>query len=253
MKRIHNIPNPVVLLLAFFIVSASLPQTQATTFTQTRYMLDGVTSFSNPTQLAFYDYDGSISYDYGQSLNLTTNNAVQFGIRVYHGNYNGTYYGEVTSGTPVAVVERSTVGEGLQNATWTDSATTPLNRTSLLEIQVKYRRKVGTFWTSWGAWTGKLNGYQSTYDSEPLGALQLINSTWNVYYFTAMRQAGTYKWFEFYWGNNGTSYGNRVEGISYDDGVTDTFSTDFSTGMFLGATGGGIIALIVGFAISKKH
>jgi len=96
-----------------------------------------------------------------------------WGIRVWKVNSSGVET-EITSGTPVAVVSRTTeVGGLLLSATWA----CPL--TSLVSTDAIIVRVYGQFGTDpWGLFPG------AEFITEQLGAQSLDSATWTVYYYT---------------------------------------------------------------------
>lgn len=242
----------MTVFLAFLVVSASLPQAQASVFTQIRYMttdphFDFMTGTAYDGLLTYQSAKG-VGYDFGRSLNATTHTKVQNGIRVWLWEYNGSVGTELTSGTPIAVVERTSAGEGLQNATWTPPLTN-LTRTQYFEVRVYYRRFV-VIWLAWTLWTGINLGLSADFITESLGMTQLLNASWNVYYYTAFKTAGTFKWFEYYWGN--ATYNSRIENIQLEDGVTAA-TNNLPSGFMLGAIITIPIGIILAITLKKRH
>jgi len=101
---------------------------------------------------------------------------VYWGIRVWKRDAAGAET-EITAGTPVAQVSRSSDGAGLQSNTWNCTQTT---LTSTDSIVVRVYIKFGS-----GAWTllGLASPY-SVYSTEQIGASQLDAATWTVHYYT---------------------------------------------------------------------
>jgi len=125
---------------------------------------------------------------------------VYWGIRVWKREADGTET-EVTAGTPVAVVSR-TSGSGVQSATW-DCPQTALNSDDAVVVRVYSR--VGS-----GAWNAR-----ATFITEQLGASQLDSATWTVYYYTGYTYNPRWNMFsaDFSWGSD--DYPSRIEGFSY--------------------------------------
>jgi hypothetical protein len=123
-----------------------------------------------------------------------------WGVRVWKRSSVGTET-ELTSGSPVAVVSRTTSGSGLQSATWACPATN-LSATDCLVVRVYYKFD----WTSYTQ-CGQFISLQ-------LNATHLEARTWTVYYYTQRSyNSGTHKtYMYYYWDNN---YNSRIENANY--------------------------------------
>jgi len=99
----------------------------------------------------------------------TESNTVYWGIRVWKRNSAGTET-EVTSGTPVAQVSRSTSGYGIQSATWNCPNTTLASTDSIV---------VRVYCMNSGNWI-----LQATFTTKRLNAQTADPATWHVYYWT---------------------------------------------------------------------
>jgi hypothetical protein len=123
-----------------------------------------------------------------------------WGVRVWKRSSVGTET-ELTSGSPVAVVSRTTSGSGLQSATWACPATN-LSVTDCLVVRVYYKFD----WTSYTQ-CGQFITLQ-------LNATTLAASTWTVYYYTQRSYSpSTHKtYMYYYWDNN---YNSRIENVNY--------------------------------------
>ena len=132
---------------------------------------------------------------------------VTWGIRVWKRNSAGTET-EITAGTPVAQVSRSTSAEGIQSNTWA-CPLTALNSTDAIVVRV-YINIGGFGWTE-----------QASFITEQLEASQLDSVTWTVYYYTYRSQyAGSpklglpaYTRGRFYWGSS--TYNSRIENFTW--------------------------------------
>ncbi len=124
-----------------------------------------------------------------------------WGIRVWERSANGTEV-ELTSGSPVAAVSRSSSGQGLQSATWNCPATS-LNPTDSLVVRVYYKFDFQSYSLS------------SQFTTVQLNATSLTGQTWTVYYYTSRsynsQQHKTYVY--YYWDN---TYLSRIENLDYD-------------------------------------
>jgi len=111
-----------------------------------------------------------------------------WGIRVWKRTSAGVET-EITAGTPVATVSRTTDGYGMQSNTWT-CPLTAMNPTDAIVVRV---------YTECDGW--KLT---ATFITEQLGADTLDNALWRVYYYTKRYtnlMTGRY-YYTFYWGIN---------------------------------------------------
>lgn len=169
---------------------------------ETRYMrsdqhtVNGVTAYklgTAQTAVAQYYYSET-----------SGSRSVSWGIQVFKVTAGGSQ-SEITGGTPVAVVTRTTSGSGMQSATW-NCPETQLSSTDAILVQVYMR--FGT--ASWMLC--------AEFITEQLGASKLDSATWTVYYHTTrgvyvdeMGQPWTYGYFR--WGTS--TYNSRIEGFAY--------------------------------------
>jgi hypothetical protein len=127
--------------------------------------------------------------------------ACYWGIRVWKRSANGTEV-ELTSGSPVAVVSRSSSGQGLQSATWTCPATS-LNPTDSLVVRVYYKFDFQSSYTLSGQFT-----------TVQLNATSLAGETWTIYYYTRRSyNTQTHRTTIYYYWDN--TYGSRIENLKY--------------------------------------
>jgi hypothetical protein len=126
-----------------------------------------------------------------------------WGIQVWKRDASGTEI-LLTSGI-VAQVMRASQGQGIQSATWNCSLTS-LSPTDTIVARVY--QKIGNY-----AW--QLAG---TFTTEQLGATQLDNSTWQVYYYTKLTfsnpKFGEKTTATFYWGT--TTYNSNIQNFEYN-------------------------------------
>ena len=122
------------------------------------------------------------------------------GIRVWRRSSGGVET-EITSGTPVAVVQRDALGEGWQVGTWTCPLTS-LDSTD--SIVVRTYMKIGA-----GGWV--LSG---TWTTEQLGAQSLDNVAWSVHYYTILLEASPAAW-EWYFSFGDVTHGSYIEGFTW--------------------------------------
>ena len=120
--------------------------------------------------LQAYKLDTSQSASYLEAnVTETESNTVYWGIRVWKRNSAGTET-EITRGTPVAQVTRSTSGYGIQSATWNCPNTT-LASTDSAVFRV--------YCMNSGNWI-----LQATFTTNRLNAQTANPATWTVYYWT---------------------------------------------------------------------
>lgn len=128
-----------------------------------------------------------------------------WGIQVWKRNASG-YETQLSSGI-VAQVSRTSQGQSIQSATW-NCPFTSLNPTDT--IVVRTYQKIGS-----GSWQ-----LAATFTTEQLGATQLDNSTWTVYYYTKLTWTYIPKYeieetkATFYWGT--TTYNSHIKNFEYN-------------------------------------
>lgn len=128
-------------------------------------------------------------------------NSGDWGIRVWKRASGGTET-EITSGTPVAQVSRTTDGSGIQTNTWACPETT-LASTDAIVVKV-YVRPDG------GSWVEK-----ETFITTQLSASKLDAATWLVSYWTQLDTTNEYAAFRF----GSTSYNSQIGNFKYTAGV----------------------------------
>jgi hypothetical protein len=123
-----------------------------------------------------------------------------WGVRVWKRSSVGAET-ELTSGSPVAVVSRTSSGSGLQSATWACPGTS-LSVTDCLVVRVYYKFD----WTNYTQC--------SQFITLRLNATSLAASTWTVYYYTQRSyNISMHKTFMYYyWDNN---YNSRIENVAH--------------------------------------
>ncbi len=186
----------------------------------------------NPQPIPHLEYDGNVAVTvpplYMRSDQHTVNNATMYklmenhtqtarsvnssvtdpeneaycywGVRVWKRSSSGTET-ELTSGSPVALVSRTSSGSGPQSTTWACPATN-LSATDCLVVRVYYKFD----WTSYTQC--------SQFITLQLNVATLAASTWTVYYYTQRSyNSGTHKtYMYYYWDNN---YNSRIENAYY--------------------------------------
>lgn len=131
--------------------------------------------------------------------------AVYTGIRVWKRNVDGNET-EITGGSPVAVAYRSASGSGLVSATWICPLTS-LELTDAVVVRVYMRLGVSGVWS-----------LASEFITEQLGATQLDNVTWTVYYWLELSiikdpELGYISSGIFRWGTS--TYNSRIENFAW--------------------------------------
>ncbi len=124
-----------------------------------------------------------------------------WGIRVWKRDSEGTMI-EITSGSIVATVSRSTEGEGIQSNSW-DCPQTSLLSTDAIVIRV---------YVSLGAGDNLLEEFVT----EQLDASQLKSATWTIFYWTRLdwNPPTTYSYFGF----GDSAHDSRIQDFSYSAG-----------------------------------
>jgi len=223
---------------------------------------DTITVGSNTyNQFVNYEPDSSANVVHTRSSS-TSYYTTYWGVRVFKVDSSGNE-SEITDGNPVAIVSRTSDGEGVQTTTWSFPGCTldPTDR-----ICIKYYSRIGT-----SDWVEKLNVV-----TPELGVSSLPAQLWRFKYYTKRLTL----YFDQYYTNNylffgkdkntsflgladgfikfadgssksilrdtdGTKLTSSVEGVHYvywEDGVSDLqWSTDYSDAV---GEGKGLIAII---------
>ena len=220
MRIVLTLKRILLPLFSFFLVflffgNYLVKDSTVNAVTETRYMrgdtatVNGLNTYQLGTSQSSTGLSTLVATGTG---NGNQNQQVYWGIRVWKRNSSGTET-EITSGTPVAQVTRTSGGIGLQSATWTPTATS-LDTTDSIVVRVYIQ--IGTRgWQQGGTipdfTTGQLNNNS------------LSNQQWTIYYYTeyytfsstpasTRRTEGT-----FYWGTS--TYNSRIENFSYTSSV----------------------------------
>ena len=133
---------------------------------------------------------------------IASGTVAQFGIQIYKRVADGTFT-EITTGSPVAIVERSAVGAGMQSNTWV------CPQTSLVSTDRIYIAVYGRVGTDIDF------VFRKCFITEALGAQSLDAATWTVYYYTDYSYSpslGTVT-FRFYWDT--TTYNSRITNFTW--------------------------------------
>jgi hypothetical protein len=170
-----------------------------------RYMRGG----NQPTVNGFQAYNLSLIQSSNFESDLeeagTGGLPVDWGIRVWRRTSAGTEV-EITGGSPVAIVSRSSGGQGIQSATWTPPETQMGKDDSLI---VRTYIQVGS-----GGFSEK-----AQFTTERLGANRLNAQQWTVNYYTQYETTtrgppgGRSTTGTFYWGSS--TYNSRIENLDY--------------------------------------
>ncbi|MBU0708419.1 glycosyltransferase, partial [Patescibacteria group bacterium] len=184
---------------------------------ETRYMR-GVASEVTVNGLTTYSLGTSQSSTHQSNYVERTGSGTgtaQWGIKVWKRSSGGSET-EITSGTPVAIVSRSSDGADIQSNTWTPTQTA---MTSTDSIVVRVYGEI----TDYVSWTE-----MAVFTTEQLGANQLDNATWTVYYYTERTSYGagppSGRWVRgtFHWGDS--TYNSRITNFSWSEPAVTTVS-----------------------------
>lgn len=169
---------------------------QQTVNSLTAYQLG--TSQSNTLKTTYVELTGS-----GNG-----NLQVTWGIRVWKRSSGGSET-EITSGTPVAQVTRTSDGSGIQSATWSCPQTV-LSTADSVVIRV-YILLEGSTWQQ--------GGTPPIFTSGQLNNTRLDSVVWTVYYYTQRNSyntggpSGRFTRGSYYWGT--PTYDDRIENFTY--------------------------------------
>jgi hypothetical protein len=172
---------------------------------ETRYMRTG-TQLVNGLTAYVLDTTAGTPPDYievyKRAQGLYSTKYVYWGIRVWKRASDGTET-EITSGSPVAVVERNTDAEGMQSNTW-NCPETSLETTDAIVVRVY----INVADLGWGSAV-------ANFITAQLGASKLDAATWTVYYWTkrVWQSANAYLWGYYRWGD--TNYNSRIENFTW--------------------------------------
>jgi len=182
---------------------------KASAVAETRYMRDdtqtvnGLTAYNAGTTQSTSGLSTDVQvFDGGGST-------VYWGIRVWKRDSSGTET-EITAGTPVAQVSKSTTGAEILSNTWTPTATS-LSSSDAIVVRV-YIDVGGT-----GTWSQ--GGTAPDFITEQLDAAQLDAAAWTVYYYVDRASvstgspSGRYTQGFFYWGT--ATYDSKITNFSY--------------------------------------
>ena len=145
-------------------------------------------------------------------LSVTDSKGVNYtaywGIRVWvrHADESGD---EITAGTPVAVVNRSANGEGIQSNTW-DCPETALADTDAIVVRVYMKWSILEVWFVLATFiTNQVQDWDSP--------VQLDAATWTVYYYTLKTWDSKLSLAvgAFYWGDD--AHNSRIENFTWSE------------------------------------
>lgn len=97
------------------------------------------------------------------SINTTTLfPSVEFGWRIWHVGGGNNETTEITSGTPIAIVQRSSTSSGIQSNTWTPPATSLQVGWDSFKFTIYYTSPIGfTPWTAFAVLTSERQMYKA--------------------------------------------------------------------------------------------
>lgn len=174
---------------------------------ETRYMRGDQQTINSLTAYSLGTSQSSTSQSNLIEKTRSGNLVVDWGVRIWKRTSAGSET-EITSGTPVAQVTRSAIGEGMQNNTWSVPLTS-LNATDSIVVRVYAQIRDNVDWS-----------VQATFTTEQLGSEILPAGTWTFYYYTwydtynTGGPSGRYTRGRFYWGDS--TYNSRIENFNHD-------------------------------------
>lgn len=209
-------------LIVFLILSLAFPLFIFEVYapTEIRYMRGDQATVNGLLAYILGLSQTEISRYSAASKTASTAYVVYCGIRVWKRDSGGTET-EITSGEPVAVVSRSTNGEGIQSAAW-DCPQTSLSATDTIVVRVYLKVNVDP----WTQGSGAPN-----FQTEQLSAQSLDAATWTVYYYTkrsTITKPSATTQITFYWGTS--TYNSRVENFVWTEAEAppEEYSFEFS-------------------------
>ena len=205
------------ILLTFLCLSlflSFLPSVFATT--ETRYFRSDQHTINGLTAYILGTAESNTLEEVSGCTVTESGNEFMLGIRVYIRHANGSET-EITPGETVAIVDLTTGADytTILSGAWNCSETM-LENTDAIKIDVRYC--CGQIWSESSAST------IATFITEQLGASQLDDATWTVYYSIRRDRVtvGSPPWQITYWSyyfRFGTASDNsRIEGFSYTGG-----------------------------------
>ena len=180
---------------------------------ETRYMRSDTQSVNSLTAYKLDTTQSSSSLSTAITETGSGSGTSYWGIRVWKRNSSGTET-EITSGTPVAQVSRTSAGSGLQSATW---APTEASIAATDSIVVRVYLQINS-----GGW--QQGGTAPIFTTGQLGNTLLEGNTWTVYYYTQDERrtsgppSGRYLTATYHWGNS--TYNSRIEDFTHSSGST---------------------------------
>jgi len=186
-------------------------------WTDTRYLRDFQKTVNPPSSAYYLSTSQGTTYTANWLLAQVGTSAT-WGIRVWKRSSAGAET-EITSGSPVARVQRSTQGTGLQNNTWNCPSRTLVPTDSIV---IRWYVGRGTNPSTWTT--------LATSTTERLGATVLNASIWRVVYYSQVCFSETYNRYDYslYWGN--PSVNTRILNFTYSlSEVLDFYSENGAT------------------------
>lgn len=206
---------PIVVVLLFFV--SVMPVYAATTTVTWYYRSDthtvnGVTGYIINQTLS--------ATTKNVSLSLAGNSTVYWGWRVWQVKSDGSKV-ELSSGSPIATVNRAVDGEGFQTSTWTAPARALQIGFDALEI-VLYM-KVGA-----GSWQSRAIFVSSTLVEKSVSSV-----TWTFKAYTKRSYSGGTTTGYFIFGSS--TRNSRIEGVTFGEAdVYETMNYKLQSGDFIG-------------------
>lgn len=128
---------------------------------------------------------------------------------------------EITAGVPVAIVQRTMPGEGMQSTTY--AVAQACAKTDALVVRVYV--KIGS-----GAWVLPNGSNQPIFISQVL-SFKTFSGTWTFYYWTKLAWSPVEAKYVYLYGWGGQSYPSRIENVTYTltaDAYDNVYRDDFA-------------------------
>jgi hypothetical protein len=198
---LQNVTISTVTNNALSTISVGISDGNVTVSPEPLYMRSDQHTVNSATMYKLMENHTQTALSVNSSVTDPENEAYCYwGVRAWKRSSAGTET-ELTSGSPVSVVSRTSSGSGLQSATWACPGTN-LSVTDCLVVRVYYK-------FDWINYT-----QCSQFITVQLNATTLAASTWAVYYYTQRSyNTGSHKtYMYYYWDNN---YNSRIENVNY--------------------------------------
>jgi hypothetical protein len=152
------------------------------------------------------DLTGSVTTEIYRTAVATA--SADFGVRFFRRLADGTEVEIISTGTPIIVGTRTTIGAGLQSVNISVSEIA-LNPTDAIIVRCYYRNPATT-----GSWT-QLGWGTPVWITAQLNALKLDAATWTVYLYTIITPSETLGKYDIGLGFGSTSENSRIENFTW--------------------------------------